>query len=194
MGTESSGTIKTDSAIDFSQGNLVETGRALDFALHGKGFFVVETPEGPVYTRNGMFQTNQNGQIIDGSGRVVAGDGGPITVPPTVGIHGLRVSGDGSINANGATIGKFRLVDFADNEDKLTPAGLNCFRMSEPDIGPQAAEHVVVRQGYQEASNVKMVDELVDMIMVSRLYESNMKFVSAKRETTGSIISVAMGQ
>jgi flagellar basal body rod protein FlgG len=54
-------------------------------------------------------------------------------------------------------------------------------------------ERPVLKQGYQEASNVKLVDELVNMIVVSRMYESNMRFVSGKREASGSLMSVAMG-
>ena len=71
-------------AIDFSQGHLVQTDRSLDLALHGDGFFVIETPDGPLYTRHGIFQTNQNGQLVDTVGRVVAGVAGPISLPANV--------------------------------------------------------------------------------------------------------------
>ena len=105
----------------------------------------------------------------------------------------LNVSSDGSISAGGTTIGKFRLVNFQDNENKLVPVGGNCFLMPEEDIEPATAENLIVKQGYQEASNVKMVDELVDMIMVTRLYEANMKLLSAQSEASKSIMGVAMG-
>ena len=191
--TYSPGTIDLESAFDFSQGSLIQTGRTLDFALLGKGFFVVETPEGPLYTRNGAFRTNENGQIVDSAGRTVAGEAGPITVPATVGLSELQVSADGRISAGGINIGKIKIVDFKDNESKLVPVGGNCFVMPDKDIQPASAENVVVKQGYQEASNVKIVDELVDMIMVTRLYEANMRYVSAQRETSSSLTSVAMG-
>jgi flagellar basal body rod protein FlgG len=189
----SPGSVDLNSVFDFSQGGMVRTGRPLDFALHGKGFFVIETPEGPLYTRSGVFLTNPNGQIVDSDGRLVAGEGGPITIPAGVGSSQLGVSSDGSISAAGIAVGKFRLVDFGDNENKLVPAGANCFQMPDEDVSPVTAEHIVVKQGYQETSNVKIVEELVDMIMVSRLYEANMKSVSAKMETSSSIIGVAMG-
>ena len=178
---------------DFSQGNVIETGRPLDFAVCGKGFFVIETPQGPLYTRNGMFQTNQNGQVVDSQGRGVAGQSGPITIPNDIGLSQVNVANDGSVSAGGAVIGKFRIVDFGDNEKNLLPAGLNCFRMTDENIRPVDAEHTVVKQGYQESSNVRMVDELVGMITVSRLYEANMKFVSAQKEASSSLMSVAMG-
>jgi flagellar basal body rod protein FlgG len=191
--TYSPGTIDLNSSFDFSQGSVVETGRPLDFALFGKGFFVIETPEGPLYTRNGVFLTNQNGQISDVQGRIVAGEGGPITIPLGAGLSQINVSDNGAISAAGTTIGKFRLVDFGENESTLVPTGANCFIMPDESIIPDTAENIVVKQGYQESSNVKIIDELVDMIMVARLYEANMKFVSASNETSSSIIGVAMG-
>jgi len=190
--TYSPGSIDLESVFDFSQGSIVETGRPLNFALYGKGFFVIETPEGPLYTRNGVFGANQNGQIVDCVGRLVSGEAGPITIPSGVAAAQLNVASDGHLSSAGITIGKFRLVDFPDNEDKLVPAGDNCYQMPEQDITPVAAENIVVKQGYQEASNVKMIDELVDMLMVSRLYEANMKFVTAQGQASDSIMSVAM--
>lgn len=189
----SPGIIDLNSALDFSPGHLVETGRPLDFALSGTGFFVIETPEGPLYTRNGVFSINANTQIVNSRGNMVSGQAGPITIPATVAPSQLNVSSDGSITAGNINIGKFRIVDFNDNQGKLVPAGQNCYRMPQQDITPVPAEDVVVKQGYQEASNVKIIDELVDMIMVTRLYEANMKFIQAQQETSGSIMSVAMG-
>ncbi len=186
------GSIDLNSSLDFSQGNLSETGRPLDFAIYGKGFFVIETPNGPLYTRNGMFHTNQNGQIVDSQGRIVAGQAGPITIPSDVGISQVSVSNDGNISAGGIPIGKFQLVDFKDNEDKLVPTGDSCYRMPNKNIKPVAAENTIIKQGNQEVSNVKMIEELVDMIMVSRLYEANMKFIAARKEVASSITSAAM--
>ncbi len=189
----SPGTIDLNSVFDFSQGNIVETGRPLDFALYGKGFFVIETPEGPLYTRNGTFQTNQNSQIVDSLGRIVAGQAGPITIPNNVGISQLNVSSDGTISAGGIAIGKFRLVDFNDNENKLAPTGDSCYRMPDVNIQPTDAQNIVVKQGYQEASNVQIIDELVDMILVTRLYEANIDTLTAAQEASSSLMSVAMG-
>ena len=76
----STDTTQTTEIFDFSQGNIVETSRRLDFALSGQGFFVIETPEGPLYTRNGVFSTDNNGQIVDLLGRTVAGENGPIVL------------------------------------------------------------------------------------------------------------------
>lgn len=177
---------------DFSQGNLVQTDRTLDFGLYGKGFFVLETPEGPVYTRHGVFHTNPNGQIVDTMGRLVAGTAGPIIVPGEVDVADLYGTDDGRLLAGQAEIGKFRIVDFPDAEDQLQPVGENCFQAPQ-DLDPVDATDVIVRQGYQEASNVKLVDELVNMILVSRMYEANMKLVTVKRDSSSTAIGVAMG-
>jgi flagellar basal-body rod protein FlgF len=191
-GEESDQPPLTTSAFDFSQGNLVQTDRTLDFALHGKGFFVIETPDGPLYTRHGVFQTNQNGQVVDLLDRVVAGTAGPIVVPSDADPSEIHCAGDGRISVRGASAGQLRVVEFPDNEDRLIPTGNTCFRTPE-GVEPVDATAPVVKQGYQEASNVKIVDELVNMIMVSRLYEANMRLVNVKKETTSSMISVAMG-
>jgi len=175
---ETGGEAELYATFDFSQGTFVGTGRSLDFALHGKGFFVVETPDGPLYTRNGMFRLDQNGQIADSSGRTVAGQAGPISIPPGTGLSQISVSSDGNISA--------------DKEDELIAAGLNCFMAPETAV-PQPPENLLVRQGFQESSNVQMVEELVDMIMVTRLYEANMKFMSVNKDTLDSLLGVAMG-
>jgi flagellar basal body rod protein FlgG len=179
-------------AFDFSQGTLVQTDRTLDVALYGKGFFVIESPEGPLYTRHGVFQTNPNGQVVDTMGRLVAGAAGPLIVPPDADVSEVYVDSAGRVSAGPAALGQFQIVEFGGKEDQLLPAGFNCFRAPK-DVQPKDAASVTVRQGYEEASNVKLIDELVNMIMVSRLYEANMKLMTVNRDNTSSAIGVAMG-
>ena len=188
--TSASDEVDLNTILDFSQGEFVQTGHRLDFALGGKGFFVVETPDGPLYTRNGTFRLNKNNQIVDSTGRIVAGQSGPITIPPNVGALQISVSSDGTIAAGDSAVGKFKLVDFKDNEKQLLAAGMNSF-VAPADVKPVNAENLIVKQGFQESSNVRMIEELVDMMLVSKLYEANMKFVTAKMTTTNSIIGVA---
>ncbi|HBG26597.1 MAG: flagellar basal-body rod protein FlgF [Planctomycetes bacterium GWF2_41_51] len=188
----SAGEAELKSAFDFSDGNFIQSGRTLDLALCGKGFFVVETAEGPLYTRNGSFDLNKNGQLVDSQGRTVAGANGPITIPQGISVSQINVASDGSITAGENIIGKLKIVDFKDKENELTAAGLNCYSAPK-EVQPGKPENVIVKQGYLEGSNVQMVEELVDMIMVSRLYEANMKFLSVGSENTKSLINVAMG-
>jgi len=182
----------SQNTFDFSQGTLVQTDRTLDLALYGKGFFVLESPEGPLYTRHGVFQTNHNGQIVDTAGRLVAGTSGPLIVPPSVDVSDVHVDDSGRVSAGTIPLGGLRIVEFADKEDRLVPDGLNCFRTPK-DVEPKEATDVVVRQGYTEASNVKLIDELVNMITVSRLYQATMKLAMARKDNTTSAIDVAMG-
>jgi len=183
---------ESQGTFDFSQGTLTPTGRSLDLALHGEGFFVIETPEGPVYTRHGVFLTNQNGQIVDTVGRVVAGIAGPLIVPPDTDVGDLYVTDEGRVIADQSEIGQFRIVQFVNNQDKLQAVGQNCFQPPK-DVTPTDATGVIVKQGYQEASNVRLVDELVNMILVSRMYEANMKLVSVKKDSSSAALGVAMG-
>lgn len=176
---------------DFSQGSFTQTNRPLDIALCGKGFFEIETPQGPLYTRNGMFRLDPNGQLVDLSGRFVAGQRGPITIPPTVGLSEINISNEGNISANGIPIETLKLVDFQEDTQKLTAAGMNCFQAPN-GLKPEEAENLVVKQGFQEGSNVKMVEELVNMITVTRMYEANMRFLTSTKDVSSSLLSVAM--
>ncbi len=190
-GAESGRAIDLLTDFDFSQGSIVETGRSLDFALSGRGFFVIETPGGPLYTRNGTFHLDRNGHIADSAGRMVAGESGPITIPPDVGLSQISVSDDGQIRAGNTLIGRFELVDFGQDQKKLLAAGSSCFSAPQ-NLRSRPVENLIVKQGFKEASNVKPVEELVDMMTVSRLYEANMQLVSAGKDNSKSILNVAM--
>ena len=184
--------ISVETVLDFSQGAVKQTQRSLDAALQGAGFFVIETQQGPRYTRNGMFQINHNGQIVDGLGRTIAGQSGPINIPKNISESQINITDDGSISAGGVKIDKIRLVNFPEEQDKLIPVGNSCFMYTGKN-NAKPAENLKVKQGFREASNVKMVDELVDMIMVSRLYEANTRMVAAQKGASDSLMSVAMG-
>jgi flagellar basal body rod protein FlgG len=189
--TEQAGELVT--SLDFGQGNLNQTGRSLDLAINGKGFFAIETPEGPLYTRNGIFRIGPNGQLVDSQGRTAGGESGAINVPNNISESQILVLADGTVKAGQNTIGKLRVVDFGDTENKLVPAGLNCYSMPDKEITSAAAKNFVVKQGYLESSNVQIIDELVNMMMVNRLYEANMKLVSTNQSATRSLLNVAMG-
>ena len=177
--------------IDFTQGSMVRTGRALDMSLHGKGFFVLETPEGPLYTRDGVFLTNAQSQLVDSAGRTVSGDSGPIVLPPDSSPDQVQVSADGQVTAGGQLVGKLRIVEFEDRS-ALQPAGAACF--TAPDqAAPTPAVATSVQQGFQEASNVTVVEELVDLITVTRMYEANLKGIQGQSDRTDSLLKVAMG-
>lgn len=159
-------------ATDFSEGTMQHTGRSLDFAINGDGFFVVDAPDGPRYTRNGVFQVSPDGELVTSDGRTVQGDGGPIVIPPNTSVHQIQAATDGTITANGEKIGRLRVVAFADNS-QLIPA--STFSFAAPaGVQPDETE-VTVQQGVRELSNVSAVSELVQMIANSRQFEASQR-------------------
>jgi flagellar basal-body rod protein FlgF len=185
-------TIQTTGTRDFSQGSMIKTDRTLDMAIQGKGFFVVETPEGPLYTRNGAFQVQRDGRVVDMAGRNVAGADGPIIVPTTVGEQSISISPDGFLRSGDTAIGRFRVVDFGADEGRLTAKGFNCYSAPTDAVAAPAA-NAVVHQGYQEASNVRSVEEMVSLMVVSRMYETNMNVLRKRQDYTRAIMTAANG-
>ena len=184
------GEISVTNVIDFSQGSLLKTERSLDVAISGKGFFIIETPNGPLYTRNGAFDTNPQGQLVDLEGRIVAGANGPIVIPAGVSVQQVAISDDGGVRAGNAALGRLKVVDFEEDEDKLVAVGKNCFAAPE-DVTPAAAQKTLMKQGYQENSNVQRMEELVNLVTVSRLYETNMRLLQRRQENAKVILGVA---
>ena len=181
---------KATSAIDFSQGRLVQTGRSLDVALSGKGFFVLETSEGERYTRNGVFRVNSRGQLVDAAGRTVAGTGGPVVIPSSVSSMEVEIGSDGRIFAAGTPIGALRIVEFED-PSVLQPEGMGAF-VAKGRTQPGPAANTTVQQGCQEASNVDTVRELVALIKVTRLYQANVQVMAGKSDRGKDLMRVAM--
>lgn len=182
--------VESETLIDRTQGALMQTDRPLDLALDGGGYFVVETPQGTLYTRNGSFHSNAQRQLVNLDGHIVAGEGGQITLPPNASTQNLAVSADGLVSAGGTEIGKLRIVEFQD-PDAPIPVGGNNFQA--PDgVSPIPAVATAVHQGFREASNVNVVQELVGLISVTRLYEANLKYISTEDERMKQILQVAM--
>ncbi len=189
-GQDASGGIQQLTGVDLTQGSLTSTGSALDLALDGKGFFVVETPDGELYTRCGSVRVNPNGRLVDSAGNTVAGEGGAIVMPPSSTSEDLSVSPDGSVSARGRVLGRLRVVDFEDPTALEAVSG-TMFRAPE-GIEASPAEKINVRQGYREQSNVNVVQEMVDLITVSRMYEMNYASMKKSGETTDQLLRVAL--
>jgi flagellar basal body rod protein FlgG len=161
---------------DFTLGALQRTGNPLDVAIVGDGFFVLQGAEGPLYTRNGVFHLNEQGQIASGNGLTVQGSGGPITVPKEVALSQVRIMADGTVSADGVQFGKLDIVDFKD-KNVLTPAGTTSFSSSNPRAATSV--NTAVEQGSREMSNVIAVEELTRMIVGMRHYEASQKALSS---------------
>lgn len=184
------GQINAEGAIDFSQGALTNTGNPLDVALEGAGFIALETPQGPLYTRNGALTINILGQLVDASGRLVAGQNGPIVIPRAVPESDLHIDPDGAVCAGEMELGRIRIVDFGRDTAMLTPAGDGCFR-APIDAAPVAAANTRLRQGHREQSNVQMMQELTGLMTLSRLYETNINVLRKRRENTAALMDIA---
>ena len=114
-------------SLDLQQGNMITTGRPLDFAISGPGFFTIETPSGPIYTRNGQFRLNAANQVVDFAGRNVAGTSGTIALPDNMTASDITVTREGNVWAGGRKIAQLRMVQFQRPGD-LEPLGDSSFR------------------------------------------------------------------
>ncbi len=177
-------------AIDFSPGAMTYSGRSTDIGIGGAGFFVLETAAGEVYTRNGTFTINSQRQLVDTQGRTVAGQNGPITLPPNAASSSIAVSPGGAVSANGHSVGQLKIVE-VEKLSLLQPMGGGCFSLpKEAQVKP--ATDPKVQQGFQEASNVNPVEEMVGLISIARLYEANVKTIKAVDDRLNSLTRVVL--
>ncbi|MBK8872053.1 MAG: flagellar basal-body rod protein FlgF [Elusimicrobia bacterium] len=170
-------------SIDPKPGTLSRTDNTLDLAIQGDGFFAVETPQGTRYTRNGGFQWNDKGQMVDSAGRVVLGTGGPIVSRPEGGAIG--VGANGTVTMGGEVIGQLNVVEFGEKA-RLKKVGESLFEVSGGDAKPA---HGQVIQGFLEGSSVNSVQEMADMISTLRLFEANQRSIKYQDEALGKAIS-----
>ncbi len=168
----------------FAQGSLLNTERALDLAVNGRGFFEIQTPDGnSAYTRDGSFQLNDQGQLVTSSGYIVQPG---INIPQDAQTITIGLDGTVSVQLTGqpqpSQVGNLQTVDFI-NPAGLQPVGENLFRETAAS-GPATAGTPnqdgfgSVIQGNLESSNVNVVEELVNMIETQRAYEMNSKAIS----------------
>lgn len=162
---------------DTREGNFTHTANPLDLAIQGKGFFVVQTPEGERYTRNGRFALNGEGQIVNASGhRLLGDDGQPITVP--AGSKRVTVGADGTISNSQGELGTIGVVAF-NNENKLLRVSGTLYVAEDR---PQPAERARIVQGAVEESNVQPVVQITEMMGAMRRYQSAQRIVQAEGE------------
>ena len=178
---------------NYIQGSLNNTGNSLDVAIQGRGFFQVLRPDGTMgYTRDGSFQVNAQGQVVNSSGYAVQP---AITIP--TGAQSVTIASDGVVSvtvagqATPTQVGQFQLADF------INPAGLQDvggnLAVESAASGPAQTGNAGLNglgtlvQGSLESSNVNVVEELVNMIETQRAYEMNSKAV----ETTSQMLQFA---
>lgn len=167
-----------------TQGNLQQTGNNLDVAINGKGFFQVLMPDGTTaYTRDGSFQTDNQGQLVTSSGYAVQP---AITIPSDA--LSVTIAKDGTVSVtqpgspNATQIGSLQLAGFI-NPAGLQSVGENLYLETAASGTPSANTPGtnglgVLNQSFVETSNVSVVEELVNMIQAQRAYEINSKAVT----------------
>lgn len=170
----------------FTTGELTQTGERLDVAIQGDGFFEVQMPDGTTaYTRDGALKTASDGRITTSDGLVVQSGFQPIPAGTT----SIVISPTGEVTTNGANGNqtfRVQLVRFA-NPSGLESLGRNLYRETlasgTAEIGnPGEDGYGELQQGYLEMSNVKVVEEMVNLIIAQRAYEVNSKAVQAADE------------
>jgi flagellar basal-body rod protein FlgF len=165
---------------DFRAGTLDFSGRALDVALEGDGFFQVEGPDGQaLYTRDGRFNVDGEGRLAAADGALVLDETGlPILIDPAQG--DVMITEDGAMVQNDAEIGRLAVYQFEDR-GALTKTGSGRYAATE-DAPADIATDFQIRQGYVESSNVQPILELTRMIETMRAYESVSRFISQSEE------------
>lgn len=169
---------------DHSSGAMMQTGNPLDMALQGDGFFVVSTPDGVAYTRQGHFRLSGDGTLVTANGYPVLSGAGqqPIRIDAAGQAGGGKpvVDHQGNITLNGEAIGSLAIVDFPKPYQLTKIAGTLFVPAADADNGaaPQAASALTtVAQGALEQSNVDSISEMVQMVEASRFFESCQRVV-----------------
>lgn len=170
----------TDQYTDFSTGGIKKTGGVLDIALDGEGFFKVQTPDGPRYTRNGNFRLNTAKQLVNQNGNQILDRN---DTPVVIDAPGkISIDGEGSISVgNGlanTTITNIKLVNF-ENKKFLEKIGDGLYRNKGLPEEELEAIDIKTRQGFLESSNVTSVEEMTEMVGTLRIFESYQKIIQS---------------
>ncbi|MEJ1968033.1 MAG: flagellar basal-body rod protein FlgF [Rhizomicrobium sp.] len=152
---------------DLSEGRMDPTNAPFDLAIHGQGYFAVQTAAGERYTRNGHFGLDASGQLVTSNGDAVQGDGGAITITPDDGE--VHIAQDGTVSGQNGQIGRVRIVDFADPR-ALIKEGASLY--AADGQSPATADNYTLQSGMLETSNVEPVVEISHMIEVMRAYQA----------------------
>jgi len=168
-----------------TQGSLQQTNNPLDIAFNGQGYFQILQPDGQTaYTRDGAFQVNQSGQLVTSTGYLVQPS---VTIPSNA--TSVSIGGDGTVSVTSPTsstatqVGQIQLANFI-NPQGLQPLGGNLFAATTSSGAavpgaPQSNGLGSVNQNYLEASNVDVVEAMVDLISAERSYQLGTQAASA---------------
>ncbi|MGQ0664512.1 MAG: flagellar basal-body rod protein FlgF [Pseudomonadota bacterium] len=163
---------------DHRDGALTRTGNSFDFAIHGPGFFALETPDGVRYTRNGRFRPDDQRRLVTSDGHLLLGKGERPIVLPT-GEARIEVTRDGAVATPDGELGAIGLVQFGDVSALKRQAG-GLYAADAPAL--PASPKTEIHQGMIEDSNVQPILEITAMIEVTRRYQSAQRMVDTDHE------------
>lgn len=171
-------------ARDLREGAMETTSNPLDVAISGPGYLVVETEDGPKYTRNGHLRLDDIGQIVTQEGEPVLDvDGRPIEFAnPTVEV---TISRDGTITAADGESFRLGVVSFR-NEQALQKDANGLYKT---DQAPIPVEAPMILQGMLEASNVRPIVQMTRLIDIQRAYEGTQKMMNTDHDLQLDAIS-----
>lgn len=159
--------------LSMAQGALQTTGNPLDLAIEGQGFFLVQTPNGPRFTRDGGFHRAQSGQLVTEAGEpVLSSAGQPILVPPGE----VTVGADGAVSVAGGVVATIGVFTFPPGTE-LTPEGTNHYAAPQ-GVAATAARDAQVRQGAIESANQDVIQGSLNLIVMQRQAEMMQKAVT----------------
>lgn len=169
---------------DPRDGHLQATGNQLDVGLTGPGYFAVETPAGIRYTRDGHFELDGEGRIVNRDGYALLDRGGaPLNVPANA--QSIEISSTGRITTDQGQIGDIQVVKF-ESDLLLRKIGANLY---ETDAQPQPiGTDTQIKQGMVEAANVAPILEITNMIEVQRRYQASQRMIDAEHERARAAI------
>lgn len=178
LGGITPGSVVSSVTPDLSRGSPRETGNPLDVLIRGEGFFVVETPDGKAYTREGSFIVGPENMLSTQKGHRVLGDAGPIFL-----VHGEgTIDADGRVMSRDQACGRIHIAVFRDLAGWAKDA--NGYLLPPPGVEPSPnTSRPALEPGYLEWSNVNPVKEMVQLITVLRSYEASAKALTAQDET-----------
>ena len=178
-----------DMKFDFTQGHHEQTGVKLHAALNGDGFFTIQGPDGPLYTRSGAFHADPQGTIVNIDGLPVIGTNGPFTLPGGASSSQVEITRDGNVYVGEQRVGQFELVSFVD-KNVLQPEGASLFSAPADVVTTGTGAEVI--QGSLEMANTSSVDQLVNMIEISRHRDAAQRALTAIADSIKK--RIGMGQ
>lgn len=170
--------------IDFSPGPMERTEDPLHLAIDGDAFFVIDTPNGEMYTRGGNFTASPEGRLVTLDGYPVMSTTGEIIIEGGEFIVDSR----GQMIVDDQSIGQLQLVTFP-QPYPLQPAAPGLFAVVPGGPGPSTAEEFSLRQGMLEGANVNLISEMVNMIESYREFETGQRLLQIQDETLGKAVN-----